>query len=91
VPSLTSVIVGYDTRLCDVQRLCDIQRDLPLFLDASGTDISTYLDDNQSRLAETHHTFTFISNPEFIPSFISDSIIQLSQSHSSARHLAVSL
>jgi hypothetical protein len=68
LPSLTSVLVRNDARA----RLRDIQRDSPLFMD--GTNISTFLDDNQSRLAETRRTFIFTSNQGPILDFSSTEI-----------------
>jgi hypothetical protein len=58
LPSLNSVFIRDDgTRA----RLLDIQRDSPLFVDTKDANISTFLDDNQPRLAETDRTFIFIS------------------------------
>jgi hypothetical protein len=56
LPSLTSVFADEDTRLSD------IQHDSPLLVGADDTNISTFLHDNESRLAKTPHTFIFISN-----------------------------
>jgi hypothetical protein len=57
LPSLNSVCVRDDDT-----RLRDIQRDSPLFVTNNHTHISTFLDNNQSRLAVTDRTFIFISN-----------------------------